>query len=221
MIGIIDYGMGNLHSVQNALRRLGVEYFLSEKKEDLAKADALLLPGVGAFKDAMHALKEDGMDAFIKESVTNGKPLLGICLGMQLLFEDSEENGLTEGLNLLPGRVVRFPGITTDGVDYKVPHMGWNQMIIQQPDSPLLQALSSDYVYFVHSYFVKTEDRGVLLATADYHEEVPAVVGKGHIFGAQFHPEKSSTAGLEILKNFANYIEGRQSDATIRTLSSD
>ncbi|MGM7702845.1 imidazole glycerol phosphate synthase subunit HisH [Pseudalkalibacillus sp. Hm43] len=214
MIGIIDYGMGNLHSVQNALRRLGVEYFLSEKKEDLADADALLLPGVGAFKDAMHALKENGMDAFIKSEVAGGKPLFGICLGMQLLFEESEENGLTEGLNLLPGRVVRFPGKTAGGVSYKVPHMGWNRMILQQPDSPLLQDLSTDYVYFVHSYFVKTEDRNVLLATADYHEEVPAVVGKGHIFGAQFHPEKSSTAGLEILKNFADYIEGRKSDAT-------
>jgi glutamine amidotransferase len=221
MIGIIDYGMGNLHSVQNALRGLGVEYFLSEKKEELAKADALLLPGVGAFKDAMHALKENGLDVFIKESVASGKPLIGICLGMQLLFEESEENGLTEGLNLLSGRVVRFPGTTLEDVDYKVPHMGWNLMEIQQPDSQLLQALSSDYVYFVHSYFVKTEDRSVLLATADYHEEVPAVVGKGHIFGAQFHPEKSSTAGLEILKNFAMYVERRQSNATIRTLSSD
>ncbi|MCF6138691.1 imidazole glycerol phosphate synthase subunit HisH [Pseudalkalibacillus berkeleyi] len=210
MIGIIDYGMGNLHSVQNALRRLGVDYFLSEKKEELAAADALLLPGVGAFKDAMHALKENGMDTFIRESVQAGKPLLGICLGMQLLFEESEENGLTDGLNLLPGRVVRFPGI-----EYKVPHMGWNQLIVKQPGSPLLQNLSSDYVYFVHSYFVKTDDQNVLIATSDYHEEVPAIVGKDHIFGAQFHPEKSSTAGVEILKNFANYVERRKADATV------
>ncbi|WP_349408575.1 imidazole glycerol phosphate synthase subunit HisH [Pseudalkalibacillus sp. SCS-8] len=210
MIGIIDYGMGNLHSVQNALRRLGVDHFLSEDKTELAEADALLLPGVGAFKDAMQALRKDGMDDFIKQSVKEGKPLLGICLGMQLLFDESEENGLTEGLHLLPGRVVRFPGVTVKGETYKVPHMGWNQMIIRQPDALVLKDLSSDYVYFVHSYFVKTEDPSVLLATADYYEDVPAVVGRGNVFGAQFHPEKSSLAGLDILKNFAAYIEGRK-----------
>ncbi|WP_408007761.1 imidazole glycerol phosphate synthase subunit HisH [Pseudalkalibacillus sp. A8] len=215
MIGIVDYGMGNLHSVQNALRRLKIDHFLSEKKEELAKADVLLLPGVGAFKDAMHALKKDGMDEFIVESVQSGKPLLGICLGMQLLFEESEENGLTKGLGLLPGRVVRFPGITSDGTTYKVPHMGWNRMNIQKPDTPLLQNLSTDFVYFVHSYLVQTEDRDVLLATADYFEEVPAVVGRDHIFGAQFHPEKSSDAGMEILKNFGAYVERRQQGETI------
>ncbi len=215
MIGIVDYGMGNLHSVQNALRRLEIDHFLSEKKEELAEADALLLPGVGAFKDAMHALKKDGMDGFIVETVQSGKPILGICLGMQLLFEESEENGLTEGLKLLPGRIVRLPGITSDDTTYKVPHMGWNRMLIQKPETPLLQNLSTDFVYFVHSYFVQTEDRDVLLATADYFEEVPAVVGRGHIFGAQFHPEKSSDAGMEILKNFGAYVERRQQGEAI------
>ncbi|MGP4078850.1 imidazole glycerol phosphate synthase subunit HisH [Pseudalkalibacillus sp. R45] len=215
MIGIVDYGMGNLHSVQNALKRLEIDHFISECKEELAKADALLLPGVGAFKDAMLALKKDGMAQFIVDEVEAGKPLFGICLGMQLLFEESEENGLTDGLGLLPGRVVRFPGITADGTTYKVPHMGWNRMIIQQQDTPLLQNLSTDFVYFVHSFLVQTEDRDVLLATADYFEEVPAVVGRDHIFGAQFHPEKSSDAGMEILKNFGDYVERRQKDEAI------
>ncbi|WP_257351738.1 imidazole glycerol phosphate synthase subunit HisH [Pseudalkalibacillus decolorationis] len=209
MIGIIDYGMGNLHSVQNALRRLEIEYFLSENKEELAKADALLLPGVGAFKDAMHALRKDGMDEFIVTSVQERKPILGICLGMQLLFEEGEEHGLTKGLNLLPGRVVHIPGTTIDGLSYKVPHMGWNELIIHNPEAQLLSNLSANHVYFVHSYFVKTEDRNVLLASADYYEEVPAVVGKDHIFGTQFHPEKSGDAGLEMLRNFANYVRER------------
>ncbi|WLD92923.1 imidazole glycerol phosphate synthase subunit HisH [Alkalihalobacillus sp. AL-G] len=209
MIGIIDYGMGNLHSVMNALRRLEIDHILSGEKSELDEVDALLLPGVGAFKDAMHALKESGMDQYIVRNAQAGKPILGICLGMQLLFEESEENGITTGLGLLPGRVVRFSGTTVDGAHYKVPHMGWNELIIKKPASRLLTDLQANHVYFVHSYYVKTDKRNVLLATADYYEEVPAVVGSDTIFGAQFHPEKSSVAGLKILKNFANYVRER------------
>ncbi|WP_270180066.1 imidazole glycerol phosphate synthase subunit HisH [Alkalihalobacillus sp. CinArs1] len=207
MIGIIDYGMGNLYSVSKALERLGFDYFVSEKEEELAKASGLLLPGVGSFRDAMAILVETGLKSFIEKEVEAGKPLLGICLGMQLLFEGSEENGETNGFSFLPGKVKKFPYKDEAGQEYKIPHMGWNELTRLQPDSFLLQGVSDEHVYFVHSYYVDTKDRDVLIATSDYSEEVPAVVGKGNVFGTQFHPEKSSHAGLTILKNFAEYVE--------------
>jgi imidazole glycerol-phosphate synthase subunit HisH len=200
--------MGNLHSVKNALVRLGIEHFVSDDIGELKHADGYILPGVGSFKDAMAILREAGMVAFIQEIVEVGKPILGICLGMQLLFESSEENGLTEGLDLLPGQVVRFSGKNADSATYKVPHMGWNELNIHQASSPMMDGISGGFVYFVHSYFVKTEDKDVLVATADYHETVPAVVGRGNVFGAQFHPEKSSEVGLTILTNFGRLVEG-------------
>lgn len=205
MIGIVDYGMGNLFSVSKALERLNAEYFISGNKEELMSADALLLPGVGSFRDAMKVLQVDT----IKEFAASGKPLLGICLGMQLLFEDSEENGLTKGLGLLPGKVRRFPGKTAAGETYKVPHMGWNKLEFVN-ESPLLKGLEEDYVYFVHSYYVSVENSEVLLAKADYHEEVSAVVGKDNIFGMQFHPEKSSKLGMALLNNFLKLVEERK-----------
>ncbi|MGC4376869.1 imidazole glycerol phosphate synthase subunit HisH [Fictibacillus sp. Mic-4] len=210
MIGIIDYGMGNLHSVSSALKRLEYPYVVSENPEELARAKGLLLPGVGAFKDAMHSLTESGLKAFILEEAEKGKPLLGICLGMQLLFEESEENGLTAGLSLLPGKVERFKGKTEAGKTYKVPHMGWNKLTFHQ-ESPLLENVEEGYVYFVHSYVVKTNERAILLATADYDVQVPAVVGRGTIFGTQFHPEKSSTVGMSILRNFCEMVEEKTS----------
>lgn len=201
MIGIVDYGMGNLFSVSKALERLGAEYFISSQKEELLCADALILPGVGSFRDAMARLQVET----IKEFAKSGKPLLGICLGMQLLFEESEENGLTKGLGLLPGSVRRFPGGT-----YKVPHMGWNKLeFVQSP--PLFKDLEEDYVYFVHSYYVDVkESSDVLLAKASYHEEVSAVVGKENIFGMQFHPEKSSKLGMALLNRFLQLVEERK-----------
>lgn len=205
MIGIVDYGMGNLFSVSKALERLNADYFISADKDELLRADALLLPGVGSFKDAMEVLQVDT----IKEFAASGKPLLGICLGMQLLFEDSEENGLTKGLGLLPGHVRRFSGKNTSGETYKVPHMGWNKLKFAK-SSPLLEGLEEDYVYFVHSYYVSAEDSEVLLAKARYHEEVSAVVGKDNIFGMQFHPEKSSKLGMALLKNFLKLVEERK-----------
>jgi imidazole glycerol-phosphate synthase subunit HisH len=209
MIGIVDYGMGNLFSVSKALERLGAEYFLSSEKKDLLAADALILPGVGSFRDAMLRLNEEGLSEMVKEFAQSGKPLLGICLGMQLLFEDSDENGFTEGLALLPGSVRRFSGKTTDGQTYKVPHMGWNQLQFVKP-SPLLEGLDEDYVYFVHSYFVNAIGSDVLLAKASYHEEVSAVVGRGNIYGMQFHPEKSSKLGMALLTNFLKLAEERK-----------
>ena len=205
MIGIVDYGMGNLFSVSKALERLNAEYFISGDREELLSADALLLPGVGSFRDAMEVLQADT----IKEFAASGKPLLGICLGMQLLFEESDENGLTKGLGLLPGKVRRFPGKTAEGETYKVPHMGWNKLEFVQ-SSPLLKGLEEDYVYFVHSYYVSAENSEVLLAKADYHEEVSAVVGKDNIFGMQFHPEKSSKLGMALLNNFLQIVEERK-----------
>jgi glutamine amidotransferase len=193
MIGIVDYGMGNLFSVSKALERLGAEYFISG--ENLLEADALILPGVGSFRDAMERLPADA----IKNFVASGKPLLGICLGMQLLFEESEENGMTKGLGLLPGSVRRFPGQT-----YKVPHMGWNRLEFLQPSS-LLKNIEEDYVYFVHSYYVAPSE--VTLAKVDYHEQVSAIVGRDNIFGMQFHPEKSGKLGMALLNNFLQLVE--------------
>jgi imidazole glycerol-phosphate synthase subunit HisH len=211
MIGIIDYGMGNLYSVSKALERLNYEYFISDNFEKLKEAKGLILPGVGSFKDAMHILNETGLADFIRTAAKEGKPLLGICLGMQLLFEESEENGLTKGLGLLKGRVVRFPGVTPDGETYKVPHMGWNRLIFRHP-SPLLKNVEEGHVYFVHSYYVNTDDQEVVLASSSYDVDVPAVVGKGQVFGTQFHPEKSSDIGLNILQNYANIVEGTVSE---------
>ncbi|USK38518.1 imidazole glycerol phosphate synthase subunit HisH [Cytobacillus firmus] len=210
MIGIIDYGMGNLFSVSKALERLEVPYFLSENKAELLKADALILPGVGSFKDAMSILNSTGLADLVKEFADTGKPLLGICLGMQLLFESSEENGLTEGLQLLPGHVRRFPGSTEEGETYKVPHMGWNRLEFLQ-GSPILKGLDEDYVYFVHSYFVDTNDEEVVISRSLYDVEVPAVVGRGNVFGMQFHPEKSSSLGMALLRNFTELVEERMS----------
>lgn len=205
MIGIIDYGMGNLFSVSKALERLNVPYFISEKKEELLAADGLLLPGVGAFRDAMERLNELGLTEMIHDYVKSGKPLLGICLGMQLLFEESEENGLTTGMGILPGRVVRFAGHDKAGQSYKVPHMGWNKLsYIHQ--SPVLAGLDEDFVYFVHSYHAVT-DETVIIAEAEYDVKVPAVVGKGNVYGMQFHPEKSSKLGMELLRNFTMLVE--------------
>ncbi|MBM7645004.1 glutamine amidotransferase [Scopulibacillus daqui] len=201
MIGILDYGMGNLHSVASALKRLGVDGLVSSKQSHLEETDGLILPGVGAFKDAMNLLHADGHVEFIKDYAKR-KPLLGICLGMQLLFNESEEHGLTEGLELLPGRVRRFPA-----GGYKVPHMGWNELIVYQPQAPLIKHLKADYAYFVHSYYVETEDKSLLIATADYGIEVPAIVGRGKVFGTQFHPEKSGEFGLNLLSHFCQLSE--------------
>lgn len=205
MIGIVDYGMGNLFSVSEALKRQNVSYFISEKASELMKADGLILPGVGSFKDAMVLLNESGLATMIRDYVGTGKPLLGICLGMQLLFEESEENGMTAGLSLLPGKVVRFPGTAKNGESYKVPHMGWNRLEWVN-GSKVTENLDEDYAYFVHSYYVKTDDQDIVIAKASYYEDVPAVVGKENVFGMQFHPEKSSKLGVGLLQNFTKLV---------------
>ncbi|OCA88182.1 imidazole glycerol phosphate synthase, glutamine amidotransferase subunit [Bacillus sp. FJAT-27225] len=213
MIGIIDYGMGNLFSVSKALERLGAGYFLSGNRAELADADALILPGVGSFRDAMFLLKSEGLADMLHGYAASGKPLLGICLGMQLLFEESEENGPTEGLGILPGKVERFSGLADDGTPYKVPHIGWNKLKFAK-ESPILAGLNEGHVYFVHSYFVKACNPEFLIAKADYNEEVAAVVGKGNIYGMQFHPEKSGPLGIQLLQNFLNLAEAAKAGPT-------
>jgi glutamine amidotransferase len=195
LIAIIDYGMGNLHSVSKAVERLGYEAVVTADRDQIMSAAGAILPGVGAFGDAMDNLRETGLDEVTRLYAESGKPLLGICLGMQLLFTQSEEHGTREGLGLLPGEVVRFQG------DYKIPHMGWNQLVFQR-ESPLFEGLDEGYVYFVHSYHASVQRQSDLLATTDYHQAVTAIVGRDHIYGMQFHPEKSGELGMKLLGNF-------------------
>lgn len=209
MIGIVDYGMGNLHSVSKALERLNYDYFISENVDELAKADGIILPGVGSFKDAMENLRKTTLDQFLIQWANSGKPLLGICLGMQLLFEKSEENGETNGLALLKGEVRRFPGKTPTGERYKVPHMGWNRLNFHQ-EHPFLNDVDLGHVYFVHSYVVQQMERESLLASSDYFEVVPAIVGKANVLGTQFHPEKSSAVGMKLLENYASIVNSKK-----------
>jgi glutamine amidotransferase len=208
MIGIIDYGMGNLYSVSKALERLDYPYIISSNPDELKQARGLILPGVGSFKDAMHILRENGLAGFLRTVAESGTPLLGICLGMQLLFEESEENGLTKGLRLLRGRVIRIPEEAANGERYKVPHMGWNRLKFHH-SSPLLDNVEEGHVYFVHSYYVVTDDSKAVLASSTYNVEVPAVVGKENVFGTQFHPEKSGEVGMKILQNYVAIVEGK------------
>ncbi|RAV09049.1 imidazole glycerol phosphate synthase subunit HisH [Paenibacillus contaminans] len=200
MIAIIDYGMGNLHSVSKAVERLGVEAKVTSDEREIMSSEGAILPGVGAFGDAMDNLRQTGLHDAVLHYAATGKPLLGICLGMQLLFTESEEHGSHKGLNLLPGSVVRFRG------DYKVPHMGWNRLEFRQA-SPLFAEAEQGHVYFVHSYHVKPERASDLLATTDYHQQVTAIVGRGNVFGMQFHPEKSGALGIKLLGNFLRITE--------------
>lgn len=195
MIAIIDYGMGNLHSVSKAVERLGYDVITTDQPELILSADAVILPGVGAYGDAMRHLSETGLGEVAKQYAASGKPMLGICLGMQLLFEQSEEFGVHQGLGLLQGKVVKFQG------EFKIPHMGWNKLTFLQP-SPLLESLAEGHVYFVHSYHVLVENKENLLATGDYYGPVTAIVAKDNVFGMQFHPEKSGVLGMELLRNF-------------------
>ncbi len=203
-IGIIDYGMGNLHSVENALKYVGASCFISDDKSELARADSLILPGVGAFPDAIERLNSLGFPEFIKAE-TEKKPLLGICLGMQLLFEKSYEFKECEGLGFIKGQVVRLIAGQKDKT-YKIPHIGYNG-IKTVNSSPLLKGIPDGACfYFVHSYMGVCADRAQLAYTTEYGEEVTAVVASGNVFGTQFHPEKSGENGLNLLKNFKEMV---------------
>ena len=198
MIGIIDYGVGNLFSLCSSCKAIGEEAFVSGDASQLAKADRLILPGVGAFEDAARKLNDSGMAEFVRQQAASGKPLLGICLGMQLLFEKSYEYGCHQGLCLLKGQVVPMEGKLP--ANLKIPHMGWNALDVRR--GTLLEGLSGQYVYFVHSFFAENcEDS--LSAVTEYGIPITAAVEKGNIFGCQFHPEKSGNVGLSILRKFA------------------
>ena len=198
MIGIIDYGVGNLFSLCSSCKAIGEEAFVSGDASQLAKADRLILPGVGAFEDAARKLNDSGMAEFVRQQAASGKPLLGICLGMQLLFEKSYEYGCHQGLGLLKGQVVPMEGKLPENL--KIPHMGWNALDVRR--GTLLEGLSGQYVYFVHSFFAENcEDS--LSAVTEYGIPITAAVEKGSIFGCQFHPEKSGNVGLSILRKFA------------------
>ncbi len=199
MILIIDYGMGNLRSVSKALEHFGARVEISDKPKDLQTADKIILPGVGAFGDAMEELNQRGLAEPLIQEVRAKKKLLGICLGLQLLFETSEESPGVPGLGLLPGSVVRFRSS-----DIKVPHIGWNSITLQNPHPLLVKVPDKSYFYFVHSYYGKPAQNMLSAASCTYGSEIfSAMVGEGNIFATQFHPEKSQDAGLQILKNFA------------------
>jgi glutamine amidotransferase len=196
-VAIIDYGAGNLRSVRNTLVHLGADVQTVRTPDELDGAEKIVLPGVGAFGRGMAALEAAGFVAPLKEAVAAGVPLIGICLGMQFLFEESDELGRTAGLGLLPGRVTRFP---TDGP--KVPHIGWNQLH-RRCDDPLLAGVDDGaYAYFVHSYYVDAGDPADVLATTDYGIDFASVIRRGNVFGIQPHPEKSQAVGQRILRNF-------------------
>jgi glutamine amidotransferase len=199
MIAIIDYGMGNLHSVQKALESLGAKTQVTNKPRDLNDCDKIILPGVGAFDDAVLELKKQNLIPALIEQIKNKKIFLGICLGMQLLFERSEEANKAKGLSLLKGEVLRFE----NKKGFKVPHMGWNQLRKVNGQCPLLRDIpDNSYVYFCHSYYPSSTDEGVIAATTDYGIEFVSVVSRNNIYGLQFHPEKSQEVGLKILRNF-------------------
>lgn len=199
MIAIIDYDAGNLKSVEKALKYIGEEAVITRDKEEILQADKVILPGVGSFGDAMNNLHQFGLVDIIKEVVKKGTPFLGICLGLQLLFERSDECPGAEGLGILKGEILRIP----DCPGLKIPHMGWNSIQIK-PSARLFKGLEEElYVYFVHSYYLKAADRDVVAATTEYSTLIDASVESGNVFACQFHPEKSSKVGLQILKNFA------------------
>lgn len=199
MIAILDYDAGNIKSVEKALQLLGEETVLTRDRDTILSADHVILPGVGAFGDAMANLEKYGLVEVIREVVKQQIPFLGICLGLQLLFESSEETPGVEGLGILKGKILRIP--ETEGL--KIPHMGWNSLHLQNQGRLFANIPEDTYVYFVHSYYLQAKDPFIVKAVCSYGTQIHASVEQGNVFACQFHPEKSSTWGLEILKNFA------------------
>lgn len=199
MIRIIDYGVGNLFSLRSSLRAIGIDADYTGDPAEIRKADKLILPGVGAFRDAQEALRSTGLDRVVQEEAGTGKPLMGICLGMQMLFDRSYEYGEYEGLGLIPGEIVPMEGRIPK--ELPIPHIGWNELMLKQPSPLMKNTANGDYVYFVHSYYAETPAEYVI-ATTDYGVEMTAAVQNDNVYGCQFHPEKSSEVGLSILKAF-------------------
>jgi len=201
MIAIIDYGMGNIHSVQKALEYMKIETLVTNRAKEISSCEKVVLPGVGAFDDAVLELKKQGLVEPLKGHINQKKPFLGICLGMHILFEKSQEAKKTKGLGVLKGTVRKFKGIK--GI--KVPHIGWNQIKVKNSECPLLKNTPEDaHVYFCHSYYPKPKSGKVVAATTDYGIDFASVVWQDNVFGIQFHPEKSQKVGLQILRNFVN-----------------
>ena len=201
MISVVDYGVGNLHSVAKALEKVGAQVRVTSDWKDVEKSDGVVLPGVGAFKDSMDAMHRSELAKAITDFIASGKPFLGVCVGLQMLFAESEEFGLSKGLGIFPGRVIRFTG------DQKIPHMGWNQVRIKKEGNPLLKGLKDgEYLYFVHSYYVMPQDPAIVAAQTHYGVDFTCMVWEKNVFGTQFHPEKSQTAGLKIYENFKDLV---------------
>ncbi|MHC6179497.1 imidazole glycerol phosphate synthase subunit HisH [Clostridium sp. JNZ X4-2] len=197
LICIVDYGMGNLKSVQKALKYIGRDSKITSDEHEIEKCSGIILPGVGAFPEAMKNLKKRNLDRILRKEAESGKPIIGICLGMQLLFDMGEEMEECEGLGLIPGKIVKLYG------NIKIPHMGWNNLIIEKQCGILKDVPENSYVYFVHSFYGKLKSKENLNAYSTYGDiDVPAVVNKGNIYGTQFHPEKSGDVGIKMLKNF-------------------
>lgn len=206
MVAIVDYGVGNLFSLKCSLTSIGADVIITADENELNKADQIILPGVGAFEDASKKLTDSGLDLVLKSLAEKGKPLMGICLGMQLLFEKSYEYGEHKGLGLIKGTVKPIKDYISP--DYKIPHIGWNPLIFKGSPSPIFNNIKNgDCVYFVHSYYATECDESVI-ATAEYGKELTAAVQRNNIFGCQFHPEKSGKVGLNILRAFINIKEG-------------
>jgi glutamine amidotransferase len=198
MVAIVDYGAGNIKSVENAVRYLGHEAVLTRDPAVILSADHVILPGVGAFGDAMARLRRYGLEKVLKETVKRGIPFLGICLGLQLLFESSEESPGAQGLGILKGHILRIP----DGEGRKVPQIGWNDLTYPNPGKLFAGLPEGTYVYFVHSYYLRAEDPAIVTARTRYGVDIDASVESGNVFACQFHPEKSEAAGMKILQNF-------------------
>ena len=209
MIAIIDYDAGNIKSVEKALKYLGEDAVITRDREEILSADKVILPGVGAFGDAMYNLKKYGLDEVLREVAERQIPLLGICLGLQLLFERSDETPGVEGLGILKGEILRIP----DCPGLKIPHMGWNSLHIQNSGRLFKGIPENTYVYFVHSYYLQAEEEEIVKATTQYSTCIHASVEKGNVFACQFHPEKSSRWGLKILENFVALESGTGKEA--------
>ena len=207
MIAVVDYGVGNLRSVSKALERVGAAVRVTSSPADIESADAVVLPGVGAFAHCMDNLRAAGLEPAVRDAAASERPFLGICVGMQILFEESDEFGRVEGLGILPGRVRRFE---PKDAALKVPHMGWNELQVRRR-APHLEGLADDArVYFVHSYYVETPDPSIVATTTTYDVDFVSSAWRGNIFATQFHPEKSQATGLKILGNFASLVAARR-----------
>ncbi len=197
MIAVVDYDAGNVKSVEKAIEKLGAKHILTSDPAEIAKADAVILPGVGNFGDCVSKLKERGLDIALKEYAASGKPFLGICVGLQLLFDESEESPGVKGLSILPGKIKKFPA----SADIKVPQIGWNDIV--ESKGRLLDGIPAEtYFYFVHSFYLECEDSSIVTSRTEYGVTYDSSVEKGNVFATQFHPEKSSDAGLKVLSNF-------------------